>query len=503
VTVYIRVDSGEAIGSGHVMRCLTLADRIKQDTPNRKIIFLSKPHHKNIIPIIKQRGFDIITLSSPEFNGNNDEKTWLGTSPYSDFQEIIAVISLDKETHKTLIIDHYSLDIDWEILVRPYVHKIIVIDDLANRSHDCDILLDQNFYLDKNERYKGLVPRHTQLFLGPEYALLRPEFYDYAKNYQFKEDIKNLFVFFGGIDSAGMTLRTIEILKNYPNIYAHIVSSEYCSDWQEISKICFKTPHFTLYSNVDNMAKLMASCDAAIGAGGTTQWERACIGIPSMLTSIANNQTKACENLASEGYIYYSGEYHYVSQEKYSIMLQSFILNRHLRKNIFNRTRKIKFSKSFIYCLTKKNDALIVRSATKDDAKNLFYWRNHENNRLYANHSQEFSMENHVKWLNSVLTDSKRYLYIVSDKKNDIGIVRFDVNPNYNLVSIYLVPNMHGKGYGVHVLEAAEKYFLSTVKNDNPFYAEILPSNQNSINLFKKLGYRLDKKIYTKKISEF
>lgn len=338
MTFYFRVDSGEAIGSGHVMRCLTLADRIKQTYLNRKIFFLSKPHHKNIIEIIKQRGFSVIELSKPEYIGNNDEKSWLGTTSNYDANEVAHILKNDVNTEKTLIIDHYAIDISWETIVRPYVKKIIVIDDLANRKHDCDVLLDQNFYLDKDTRYKKLVPEHTKLFLGAEYALLRPEFYEYAKNYVFSPDIKNIFVFFGGIDSAGMTLKTIKILRNYPDIHTHVVVSEHCADWQEISQISSETPYFTLYSYVDNMAKLMASCDIAIGAGGTTQWERACIGIPSIVTSIANNQVKACQDLSLKKYI------EYADKDNLAYSIDNFIKNIDLRKEIYNKNNGLYFN---------------------------------------------------------------------------------------------------------------------------------------------------------------
>ena len=498
MTVYFRVDSSEAIGSGHVMRCLTLADRIKNNNVNEKIIFLSKPHFKNIISVIKQRGFDVRILSEPKSKGAIDEKTWLGTSQEHDSQEVIAVIEGDTENPKTLIIDHYSLDIEWEKRVRLYVDKIIVIDDLANRKHDCDILLDQNFYLDKETRYQGLVPEHAQLLLGCEYALLRPEFYDYTKNYVFKAKIKNIFVFFGGIDAAGMTLRTIQILKDYPYIHAHIVSSEHCADWQRLSDICAEAPYFTLYKNVDNMAQLMASCDVAIGAGGTTQWERACIGIPSLVVSIADNQTHICQDTAETGYCYYAGKCQDMSQETYSIMLESFILNPYLRKNIFNITKKIKFSASFVSCFFYSNNIVNIRHATKNDAENLFYWRNHANNRIHSHSSQEFSMQNHLEWFESVINNKNQHLYIVSDNHKDIGVVRFDEKDTHNLVSIYLVPDTHKKGYGKMVLKTAEDYFALSVKNNKPFYAEILSNNKSSIKLFENLGYTLDKQYYIK-----
>ena len=177
-TVAIRVDASIRMGTGHVMRCLTLAKKLNVNGCN--VIFLSKNHQGNLNQLIIQKGFNLLELSAPKqsIEAQIDEKKWLGCSYQSDVEECQQL--LKDLTIDLLIVDHYSLDWHWQNLIKttlnqPQQMKIMVIDDLANRKHDCDILLDQTLGRHAND-YKALVPVYCQLLLGTDFIMLRDEF---------------------------------------------------------------------------------------------------------------------------------------------------------------------------------------------------------------------------------------------------------------------------------------------------------------------------------------
>lgn len=344
--IFVRVDSGHAIGTGHVMRCLTLADALghffKDKDP--EIIFLSRPHTGNIIEFIQKKGYEVISLSWPEFSGGKDEKSWLGTLQEKDALECLPII----HNADLLIIDHYSIDSIWENLIRSHVQKIFVIDDLANRHHNCDILLDQNFYLDKDTRYQGLIPEYCQIFTGPEYALLRPEFFEIAKDYSFSRDVKNILVFFGGVDIhhfTDITIKTLyKIMQSYHNDFSvKVIMGNSNPHYEYLQKKC-KEFGFWSIKHVDNIADYMKWADLSIGAGGTTTWERAKLLLPSVVIAIADNQKRICSDSESLGLVKCAGFYDNFDSNVFENILKNILEN---GTKFFNKDNANKIASKF------------------------------------------------------------------------------------------------------------------------------------------------------------
>ena len=214
----IRTDASTSIGSGHVMRCLTLAHRLKKEK-NAKVVFVMRDLPGNLIGVVEKQGFEVLKLlPANQKYSLNGYGLWLTVPMEVDARQTIDLLQLYLQEHgcdvvDRLIVDSYALDEQWERMLHPYCREIMVIDDLANRRHDCDILLDQNFYLNKDVRYAGLVPEHCKMLLGPEHALLREEFYE-AKKHLRKRDgtIKNILVFYGGSDLTNETEKAIKAL---------------------------------------------------------------------------------------------------------------------------------------------------------------------------------------------------------------------------------------------------------------------------------------------------
>jgi UDP-2,4-diacetamido-2,4,6-trideoxy-beta-L-altropyranose hydrolase len=310
--ILFRVDASEQIGSGHVMRCLTLADEIRGSC--NRIIFCCRDLPGNMIGIINNRGYQVIRLTLDDC--------------FKD--EIKKILAKEQITTDWLIVDHYDLAKDWEEDLRPLVKGIMVIDDLGDREHDCDLLLDQNYYRNSEIRYRGLVPNNCRQLLGPKYALLRPEFKTARLPLRVKDgSINRLLIFYGGSDPTNETAKALEAVKllNRPDITVDVVVGAANPNRESIKEICFDMANTKFYCQVNNMAELMAQGDLAIGAGGTANWERCYLGLPALVTIIAENQRETVEALAEAGVVWNLGWHEEVSVDKLVDSLKALLNN--------------------------------------------------------------------------------------------------------------------------------------------------------------------------------
>lgn len=286
MNVYFRVDASIEIGTGHVMRCLTLADELRKRGAN--ISFISRNYDGNINHLVESKGYKVYTLE------NNFSYTSF-SSWDQDAKETISIIKNEKETVHLIVIDHYSIEKKWEVKIRPHVKKIMVIDDLANREHDCDILLDQNWYPDMEIRYQNLVSDDCLQLLGPSYALLREEFSLIRENLRSRKgSVNRILVFFGGSDPTNETLKALHALKmvHLHNIVVDVIVGNSNQNKQDIKAICSMYPNIYYYEQVENMAEMMGRSDLSIGAGGSATWERCFLGLPTLIIAVAENQVR-------------------------------------------------------------------------------------------------------------------------------------------------------------------------------------------------------------------
>lgn len=314
--VVIRTDASIQIGSGHVMRCLTLADQLR--TKGAEVTFICRDHPGHMNDIIEKRGFVVHRLPLVDADRSNalesEYARWLAVPVEIDAFETCAWLKDQNPVIDLLVVDHYGLASEWERAARPFVSRIMVIDDLANRKHDCDLLLDQNYWERSSTRYDGLVPVDCQLLLGPKYAMLRPEFI-HARQQLRKRDgiVRRVFVFFGGCDPSNETAKTLEAIRiaNLENIVFDIVVGDSNPHKESIEEQCQSLPNTKFHCQIGNMAELMAQADLAIGAGGTTTWERCCLGLPSIIIAVAANQVpigQEAERLGIAAYLGTAGE---------------------------------------------------------------------------------------------------------------------------------------------------------------------------------------------------
>lgn len=305
--VAFRTDSSLQIGTGHVMRCLTLATALADH--GAQIDFICRTHKGNLIDLIEQRGFRVIALPLTSGGGKTSLEQpahthWLGCDWQTDAQQSCDAIS---GTVDWIIVDHYALDQRWERMVREKCKRIMCIDDLADRPHDCDLLLDQSLGR-RSQDYATLVAERTKLLLGPKYALLRPEFAQWRDNSLVRREtpqLRHILVTMGGVDANNVTGQVLSALQRdeIPTLDKITVVLGPHAPWREqVTRQAADMPVPTqVLSGVDNMAELMTSCDLAIGAGGSTTWERCALGVPSILIILAENQRNIGHSLHQSG----------------------------------------------------------------------------------------------------------------------------------------------------------------------------------------------------------
>mgnify|MGYP000594875175 CR=1 FL=1 len=272
LSIFIRTDSSQKIGSGHVMRCLALSEELRD--AGAVVEFVTHDHRGNINKQIKNKGFNVNLLSSQIklklSHKLTEYEQYLGITQEVDADKTIQILK-SKEVD-LLIIDHYALDIKWEERIRPYTRKVMVIDDLANRNHNCDLLLDQNYIYDKT-RYNNILKSRTIKLLGPRYALLRRNFEENKKRHNINfNNIRRVFVFFGGVDLDNLTNVTLQALSQpkLKHLVADVVVGSSYPYKDKLKIEIDKHPNATLYTQIDNIAELMVKSDIAIGAGHKT-----------------------------------------------------------------------------------------------------------------------------------------------------------------------------------------------------------------------------------------
>jgi UDP-2,4-diacetamido-2,4,6-trideoxy-beta-L-altropyranose hydrolase len=391
-----------------------------------------------------------------------------------------------------LVVDHYALDYRWEQGMRGVTRSILAIDDLADRVHDCDLLLDQNFMPAMDSRYADLVPGGCRSLLGPRYALLRSEF-------SRKEDPGcgmnhqklRLLVMFGGADAGNLTLRTVKSLAHvgWDGSVDVVVGSLY-SGLETLRASIKSLPDVTLHAPARDVAALMRCADLAVGSPGVASLERCACALPSLTISQARNQEKVGEALAEAGAHWYLGSADAVTDEE----LQQAL--RLLHRNVFARKSMSTVAASICDGQGVKRvirqmlaNELTVRPVRAEDAMLLFGWRNDERTRRQSLDSRPIDPTSHVDWLMKVLRDEDRILLLVSREGRDVACVRFDCTCERATVSIYLDPDLHGRGTGAPALMAAIDWLRAARPDVRLVEADILASNRVSQALFASVGF--------------
>lgn len=303
--VTFRVDASLQMGTGHVMRCLTLANAL--NLQGWECLFICREHPGNLIAHIRHQGFKVhaLPLAATDESCNSEphlpHEQWLGATQLQDAAECRSL--LEGLQPDWMVVDHYALDTRWESALKPYYSRLMVIDDLADRSHACDLLLDQTFGRDSRD-YAPLTPSTCTLLCGSRYSLLRPEFSalrEFSLERRKEPKLQHLLITMGGVDkdnATGQILKALQHTELPADCHISVVMGSTAPWLAEVRQLAEQMPWPTdVKVGISDMAQLMAESDLAIGAAGATTWERCCLGLPTVLVVLADNQRLAAQIL--------------------------------------------------------------------------------------------------------------------------------------------------------------------------------------------------------------
>jgi UDP-2,4-diacetamido-2,4,6-trideoxy-beta-L-altropyranose hydrolase len=389
------------------------------------------------------------------------------------------------------VVDHYQLDARWEAKLRRHCKQILVIDDKADRPHDCTLLLDQNFNPILHSSYLSQTPPNTRLLLGPRYALLPPGF---AANREmrsaFTGEVKRVLICFGGSDPRSHTAAAITAIIPFAKRLDHIdiVVGLLSPHKANIAALCSSLPNAHLHSPADNMPALLLHADLAIGAGGTMNWERACLGVPSLVFGIADNQVAILGAMIQAGFV--GGQAAMPIADSQSIARWIGIA---LDNPAFLRGLSLRSSRLVDGRGTERVAGILVpkllnfRPVNQTDSDNLLRWRNDPKIREVSINTDAISPTTHHAWLLATLADPSRRLLIAESEGEAVGVVRFDLAPPLGSISVYLVPDRPPTN--LRLVEQATDWLHCQHPEIKRIIAEVKPDNQASLSAFRAAGY--------------
>ncbi|MBT3235632.1 MAG: UDP-2,4-diacetamido-2,4,6-trideoxy-beta-L-altropyranose hydrolase [Bdellovibrionales bacterium] len=336
MNIVFRTDASLDIGTGHIMRCLVLAEALREK--GAICSFVCREHVGNLIELIRQRGFIVHNLPmqpAATIKIDISDKTilshasWLGADLKSDAEQ--TKVAIGDTTIDWLIVDHYALDYRWETELKSHFRKLMVIDDLADREHECNLLLDQNWFGEEIEmRYKRLVPATCKTILGPKYALLGPEYEQLRAEMPPRSNIiRRVLVFLGGSDPSNQTAKVVRALTHHSlmKLAVDVVIGVNHPSLASIQALAAQRIETSVHQGVPSLGKLMVQADLMISAGGSTGWERMCLGLPAIVISVADNQTATNLALMKAGYINFLGHMNHICISDIRIMIKNCLLD--------------------------------------------------------------------------------------------------------------------------------------------------------------------------------
>jgi len=486
--VAFRVDAGADIGIGHVMRCRRLALALLKIGVS--CVFLMRRITPEVLSMLEEDGIKAVVDPGPQEERSEQSDAAWSASVIGDAH------------YDWIVVDHYELGAKWEAEVGVAGRKVMVIDDLANRSHVCSILVDVNAYADLVSRYDGLVPAACTVLLGPRYALIDEVFASlHTRSMVRTGSVDRVLVGFGGADQDDYTGRVVEALAALASRPAYIdviVGSAY--PYQErLSGRCLELG-FSLHVQVKDkdVAALMGSADLAIGGGGSMTWERCCVGVPTLAFAIAPNQRRVVLDGAARGFLCAPD----MGQDLVGLV------TRHVQCLMENPQLRTMMSTAALSVVDGCGVSRVVRAmcappvsvrlAEPEDAEFLYQCRNHPVVRAVSRVTAEVPWETHHRWFSAARANRNRLILIGTNGDDRVGFVRFDITDKRAEVSIVVKPGQHGNGIGRAMLRAAERMAISLRPELETFSAVVLDGNRASTDLFESAGYALAHRTYSK-----
>lgn len=511
----VRCDASLSIGSGHVMRCRTLA-RALQDR-GAEVVFLCR---QQVGDWIQQLAKEFLVLQLPPcsqayseesklLNGRDLYASWLGCSEEQDAADCLAAIAaISLESPDWLVLDHYGLAGTWEELMLAGLSNrtgskpaVLVLDDLADRIHQADVLMDANrlnpFVVDP---YKDLLPQACSTLLGPPYALLDPLYPQLQPLLPPRNEFRRLLVFFGAVDSANHSGTALQALSHprLRNLAVDVVVGESAPHRPELEAQMRDLPHTRLHVGLPSLAGLMARSDLALGAAGITSWERACLGLPSLVVPVAENQLQGAAALQAAG----------VAR---CLDLKSApdpvpLLQRHLLdlldcpddlRTMSEACLQLGDGRGLARMVARvlgPTPGLRLRPAQQADLWLYHWWANDPEVRLNSFSSEPIPLERHQRWFAGCLNSSLALLRVLEDRAHlPLGQIRFErahAASNRAVIGLSLDYFARGRGLASTLLQMGLVELRRCWGEDIEAYGEVRADNLPSSRAFLRAGFQ-------------
>jgi len=466
-----RFDASPSLGTGHAVRCLALA-RTLAVAGWRVRVAASRQTFETVAGA---GAFAPIALDGAV----DGEPRRIGA----------AVGSAD-----LLVIDHYGREAAFEADCRRWARRILVIDDLGDRRHDCDALMDQTPGR-QNSVYRALVPQHCRLLLGSAYAALRPEFRvrrpEALRRRESTEPPQRILLSLGGTDAGDTTRRTMEALARSGVKASVDVVVGAAAPYAEAVGTCAQDlgDRFRVHQGVNDMATLMTETDIAVGAAGTTALERCCLGLPALMLVLADNQAEVAAALAKAG-----AALLLPGIDAVPAAVARLCGDAALRRSMSLAAAALcdgrgvwRVVLGLVDPVATELGAVRLRLAEPGDEAVMLEWQRHPQVRRYARNPEPPTPETHRAWVRSKLADPNCLLTIVElEAAAAVGVVRLDhrEHDGAHEVSILVSPDCHGQGIGSAALR-----LIRAAMPGSDLVARVLPENHASVRAFRKAGY--------------
>ena len=473
-----RVDAGAEVGAGHIIRCLTLAAGLSRR--GWKCIFVCREGVEQFVPAPVTSRCEVIPVREG----------------VDDVSEMIAVLPQGCDL---MVVDHYVWDAGQERRCRGWANRILIIDDLADRQHECDFLLDQTLERPRAD-YASLVQTDTRLLIGPRFALLRPQFRSgrgkAVERHRNVSSVSRVLICMGATDYLNVSsasLRAIAAAKL--NAEIDVILSPHAPHLAEVRKTAEQVPQTVrVLTDVSDVAQLMVEADVAIGAGGMSSWERCCMALPSLVIVTADNQRRVVQALSKEHAIHSLGEVHEVSQEMFAHALEQFAAQPEKLVEMSRQAAKIcdglGETRTVIELLppirTRSGSDVRLRFLDVDDTNITFSWQCDWRTRKYSRNPNPPSFEEHRIWLEDRLNNEDTFMLMVLCGDKPAGILRLDRSSGRARweISIHVDPDRYRQGVASAALSLARK----TLPNLD-LWAQVFADNRASVALFTSMDY--------------
>ncbi|MCA8934064.1 MAG: UDP-2,4-diacetamido-2,4,6-trideoxy-beta-L-altropyranose hydrolase [Rhodospirillaceae bacterium] len=468
--VAIRADASRTIGGGHVMRCLTLAHALAER--GAEVLFVVNPGAAELVPGLAASGFGVAEVAP-------------GAAPLVD-----AVAGTWADGADALVFDMYTMGRADHAAARAVARRIAVIDDLADRPHDCDILFDQTHGRGP-AAYADLVPVGALRLVGAEHALLRPDFAALRPHSLARREegapVRRILISFGLLDIGGLSAVAARALCGRGFALDLVVGSgaPTLPDLRALEAACCD---LTLHVDSDRVAALMAAADLALGAGGSTSWERCCLGLPSVLAVVADNQRAIAANLSAAGAaVLLEAVTETAITDAVTALAgdaESRIAMARTCAAICDGRGAARLAGAILA------PAVTVRPATLEDARNVWVWRHAGDAVRFYRSGQTTPWPDHLDWFTRALGDPRRDLLICQAEGRAVGHVRFDAAdgaPTERWVSLCVDPDARGDGLGARCLAAGCAH--AAAGGAVRIHAHIHRENGASLAVFARCGF--------------